>query len=74
MANYKIEHDRENCIGCGSCAAVCPDNWEIKDDSKSAPKKTSISEDEFECNNNAATGCPVNVIHITNLDTKEKII
>lgn len=74
MAKYKIEHDREKCIGCGACAGVCPDNWEMKDDGKSSPKKTEISEEEFECNNNAATGCPVNIIHITNEETKEKII
>lgn len=74
MANYKIEHDRLGCIGCGACVAVCPENWEMKRDGKSAPKETEISEDEFECNNNAATGCPANVIHITNLETGEKII
>jgi len=74
MADYKIQHDREGCIGCGACAAVCPDNWEMKPDGKSAPKKTEISEDEFECNNNAATGCPVNVIHLIDLKTKKKLI
>ncbi len=74
MADYIIVHDRKNCIGCGACAAVCPENWEMKLDGKSAPKETKISEEDFECNNNAAVGCPVNVIHITNLKTKEKII
>lgn len=74
MAKYKIEQDHDGCIGCGACVAVCPENWEMKDDNKSAPKKTEISEDEFECNNNAATGCPVSVIHIINEETKEKII
>jgi ferredoxin len=43
-------------------------------DGKSAPKNTDISEDEFECNNNAATGCPVNVIHLIDLKTKKKLI
>ncbi len=74
MANYKIQQDRKGCIGCGACAAVCPDNWEMMPDGKSAPKNTDISEDEFECNNNAAVGCPVNVIHIVELKTKKQII
>lgn len=74
MADYKIEHDRIGCIGCGACAAVCPENWVIKSDGKSAPKDTMISEDDFECNNNAATGCPVNVIHLIDLKTNKKLI
>ncbi len=64
MAEYKIEQNREGCIGCGACAANCEDNWEMKDDGKASPKKTSISEEELECNMRAAQGCPVNVIHI----------
>lgn len=74
MAEYKISQNRENCIGCGACEAACPENWEMKEDGKSSPKKSEISEEEFECNNNAATGCPVNIIHITNTETNEKII
>lgn len=74
MADYKINHDRGGCIGCGACAATCPDNWVMKKDGKSSPKKTEISEDEFECNNNAAVGCPVNVIHIVELKTNQHII
>ncbi len=33
-----------------------------------------IGEEDFECNKDAAFACPVNVIHITNLETGEKII
>ena len=74
MAKYKIEHDRDGCIGCGACEMNCPDNWKMADDGKSKPKKTEISEEEFECNKKAADECPVNVIHIINEETKEKII
>ncbi|MBU4501043.1 MAG: ferredoxin [Nanoarchaeota archaeon] len=74
MAKYKITQDRDGCISCGACASACPDNWEMADDGKSKPKKTDISEEEFECNNKAAAGCPVNIIHIKNTETGEDII
>lgn len=74
MADYKIVHDRDGCIGCGACAAVCPENWEMEDDGKSSPKKTEISKDEFEGNKSAADGCPVNVIHIIEVATNKKLI
>lgn len=44
------------------CAAVCPDNWEMKDDGKSSPKKTEV--DEIGCNTEAEKNCPVNIIHV----------
>ena len=28
---YKFFHDREGCIGCGACAAIDPDNWEMNE-------------------------------------------
>ncbi|MBD3312845.1 ferredoxin [Candidatus Woesearchaeota archaeon] len=62
--DYNIEQEREKCIMCGACAGTCPDNWEMKEDGKSSPKKTSISEDELDCNMSAAQSCPVNIIHI----------
>ncbi|MBI2143744.1 ferredoxin [Candidatus Woesearchaeota archaeon] len=84
MAKYLLEHDRPNCIGCGACAAVCPKFWEMNDDGKSdikggKPRKDEwqeleIDEKDFETNREAAESCPVNVIHIKNKETGEKII
>jgi len=64
MAKFKIELKREECIGCGSCEAVCPENWELKDDGKSMYKKAVISEKEYDCNKQAEEICPVKVIKI----------
>ena len=34
----KIIHEREKCIGCGSCVALCPKFWEMEEDGKSSLK------------------------------------
>jgi len=69
----KIIHERDKCIGCGACAAVCPKFWEMADDGKSKligsnlNQKTGNYELEIEnqdCNQNAADNCPVSIIHI----------
>ncbi|MCX6821524.1 MAG: ferredoxin [Candidatus Aenigmarchaeota archaeon] len=61
MAKIKIIHDVEACIGCGACASVCPDNWEMKG-AKSKPKKTEVA--DIGCNQEAADVCPVQCIKI----------
>lgn len=58
MTRFKIIIDREKCIGCGACAAVC-DNFTIKK-GKSFAKKEIVK--EIGCNETAAAGCPVNAI------------
>jgi ferredoxin len=63
MAKLKISQDREKCIGCGACAAICPKNWFMDDDGKSTPKKTVIEKED--CNKVAADACPVQAIKIT---------
>jgi len=86
MPKYKIEHNRPNCIGCGACVSTCPDFWEMSPDGKSTLKgskqsrvnkdwsELEIDQNDYDCNKRAADACPVNVIHMTNLETKEKVI
>lgn len=71
MAGFKIVHERENCIGCGACAASCPAYWEMANDGKSKLKGSKAKGANFElevkelgCNKDAADVCPVNIIHI----------
>lgn len=70
----KIILEREKCIGCGSCMALCPKYFEITDDGKSSVKnakrdsKKNIDEleiNKLECAQEAADSCPVQCIHIT---------
>lgn len=84
MAKYELTLDRINCIGCGACAAICPKRWKMEDDGKSqiiggeeiedGKFSKVIEEDEFSDNQEAANSCPVNVIHLKNLDTGDEII
>jgi len=67
----KITHDRNICIGCGACAAVCPDFWKMADDGKSDLAGAKKESDSFvlelpdkKCNLSAAQSCPVNCIHL----------
>lgn len=61
MAKYKIEVDRETCIGCGACTVAC-DNF-VLDEDKARPVKGEV--DEIGCNQEACDGCPVQAIKIT---------
>ncbi|MCD6547006.1 MAG: ferredoxin [Nanoarchaeota archaeon] len=67
----KIIHEREKCVGCGFCASICPEHWEMSDDGKSTLKGSKKVNDHYEkevedvgCNEEAAKHCPVNAIHI----------
>lgn len=83
MTKYKVDINRPDCIGCGACAAVSPDHWEMNADGKIDIKggkkagenqEKEIAEGDLAPNKEAAESCPVNVIHITNLDNNEKVI
>ena len=66
----KIILKRNECIGCGSCWAICPDYFESAEDGKSHIKnsnKADIEELEIEkikCAESAAEACPVQCIII----------
>lgn len=68
----KTELEREKCIGCGSCAALCEEYFEMAEDGKSNLKgssknlKTGNFELETEkagCIKEAVEACPVQIIH-----------
>lgn len=71
----RIILERSKCISCGSCAAVCPDFWEMaedgkshlkgsKEDPKTGDEELEIDKDKKGCNQEAADICPVQIIHI----------
>ncbi len=54
--------DKENCIGCGSCSAICPDVFEMRDDGKAHVKKANY--DKYDCIEDAKNACPTEAISI----------
>ena len=85
MKKYKIVYERKDCIGAASCTAV-NSSWVIKDGDGKADllgsnslqdndiQEKIIDESEFKIMLESARVCPVNVIHIYDLETGEKII
>ena len=82
---YRIEYDREGCIGAAACVAVDPENWELVEDGKADLSKSEqdsktkffireIDESELQKWKEGAESCPVNVIHIVDLETGKRII
>ncbi len=82
---YRVELDREGCIGAAACVAVDSDNWMVVEDgkvdlkdSKQDPKTKfftrEIDESELDKWKEAAESCPVLVIHIVDLSTGKRII
>ena len=68
----KITQEREKCIGCGTCVAVCPDFWVMGEDGKANLNGAKdagngifeLEVDSFGCNKDAASACPVQIIHV----------
>jgi ferredoxin len=57
---YKVKVNKEKCIGCGACVAICPEVFELKAGKAIAKKQSSNKE----CAKQAADSCPVNAITI----------
>ncbi|MDP3027508.1 MAG: ferredoxin [Nanoarchaeota archaeon] len=57
-----VSVNKETCIGCGACVAICPEVFELKD-GKAAVKKGK-EKSKVPCVKDAAEGCPVQAIKI----------
>jgi ferredoxin len=73
MAKLIIQHDREGCIGCGSCTAFCSEHFEMSGDGKATLIEGKlvgkmfekvVEESDAETAKTAASSCPASVIHV----------
>ncbi|MEG1863631.1 MAG: ferredoxin [Oscillospiraceae bacterium] len=54
--------DRENCIGCGLCAATCPDVFAMGDDGVANVICEDVPAEILPSAKKAESDCPVSVI------------
>ncbi|MFA6194406.1 MAG: ferredoxin [Patescibacteria group bacterium] len=55
-----VKVDKNKCIGCGLCAGMCPETFQMDLDGKSEV----VSDVATDCAKNAAENCPVEVISV----------
>lgn len=55
-----VKIDKETCIGCGSCASICEEVFEMNDDGKAQIKKGA--DKKASCVKEAIDACPVDAI------------
>ncbi|UCC57778.1 MAG: ferredoxin [Candidatus Bathyarchaeum sp.] len=81
MPKFRVGIDHNTCQGFGACVELCS-KFELSDEdgkshvegAKKLPSGEAVELDELECHKEAAEACPFNAIHITNLETNEKLI
>lgn len=60
----KVKVNRDSCIGCGACAAICDDVFEIDDEGLSTVKKEEVGDDKKQEVQDAADSCPTGAIEV----------
>ena len=70
----KFEVNKEACIGCGACMAICPAVFEINDEGLATTiKDENLTDEEIENATDAMEGCPTGSISKKeNLTDEEK--
>ena len=58
----KLQVNKDLCIGCGACQAVCPNVFEIVDDGLAHSMVDIVPEDVEEDAIDAKEGCPTGAI------------
>ena len=65
-----VSQDHDICIGCGACAAICPEHWKMEGDkavligSKKEGKLFVKTVTDVGCNKEAEEACPVKCIKV----------
>ena len=61
----KVKVNKEACIGCGACAAICDTVFEIDDEGLSVAKVEEVKEEDKQAVINSVESCPTGAIEVT---------
>ena len=60
----KVKVNKDACIGCGACAAICDEVFEINDEGLSEAKIEEVKEELQDEVRDAADSCPTGAIEV----------
>ncbi|MFA6514606.1 MAG: ferredoxin [Patescibacteria group bacterium] len=55
-----VKVDQDKCVGCGLCAGMCPETFQMNADGKSEVINNVVTD----CAKDAAENCPVDAISV----------
>ncbi len=58
----KVKVNQDQCIGCGACAAICDNVFEISDEGLSQVVADEVKEEDEEAVQDAIDSCPTSAI------------
>ena len=58
----KVVVNRDNCIGCGACEAICPEVFNLDDDGLSTVKCDNFKDIDENSIQEAVESCPTSAI------------
>ena len=58
----KVVVNKDNCIGCGACEAICPEVFQLNDDGLSTVINDEITSELEDNVKEAIEGCPTSAI------------
>lgn len=60
----KVKVNKDACIGCGACAAICDEVFELEDDGLSTAKTNDVASKDSQDVRDAADACPTGAIEV----------
>ena len=66
----KVLLNRDACIGCGACAVLCENIFEIDNEGISVVKKEEVQGEDIELAKDAIESCPTGAIELEEKEEK----